>query len=471
MTLLQTFRRRRRDALGSFSTALPLEIHFAIIDQFEGHTVQLRELCRICRAWAAHAQALLFRHICVRYNDIERFLAVLDTEHNLGRHVMSLKISEKCRPLDPHPYIPRLLEELDHAFSKQLPSVRTLDISYKVFGGSMDGATPHPSPGWAAISCLNLRFCRFATTDTMLAFIAAFPRLESLDVFQCSTKDGPPVFGWTPLLTGVRSPGSVVMPPWHLKYLALGQFPQNPLIDWMVSEPAALAVDHLRILSLGPDASAFNALLTKIGGGLRHLELPGMHRWADGHQVPLSIRACTALTALSFSERSAYDLGRAILSVLAQVTSASLTTVSFHVPLSAGYLDVPWEQVAARLAADADAFARLERVVFHICQQWGSPVPPGPGGAHWPPGLTRYEMAVLLMEDRMVLLQARGLLRFVDADDDENRDEMALSPPPWATYASVTPPPARTASLRQRLSRRLGGWIGRRGISIPLRTM
>jgi hypothetical protein len=43
----------------------------------------------------------------------------------------------------------------------------------------------------------------------------------------------------------------------------------------MVAEPVDLVVAHLRILSLGPDALAFNAFLEKIGGSLEHLEPPG----------------------------------------------------------------------------------------------------------------------------------------------------------------------------------------------------
>jgi hypothetical protein len=112
----------------------------------------------------------------------------------------------------------------------------------------------------------------------MVAFIASFPRLESLDIFQCYTQDLDVDAGSKP----AQLRGAVPMPAWHLKYLAFGEFPQNSLIDWMVSETTEFAVDHFRILSLGPDASAFNSLLSKIGGGLRHLELPGMHRWVPG---------------------------------------------------------------------------------------------------------------------------------------------------------------------------------------------
>ncbi|KAJ7208370.1 hypothetical protein GGX14DRAFT_567099 [Mycena pura] len=223
---------------------LPLEIQFVIIDELEGQTVQLRELCRVCLAWAEHAQALLFRNICVRYENRKHFFALLNTKHDLGRHIMGLKIEGG---LSSHISIQ---EELH--FIEQLPNVHTLHI-LKCF--------VHPLNKWTMVSRLCLKNCNFGTAGRLHAFIAAFPLLESLCVSQC----------WD---TPRTAASPVTRPAWHLKYLALGFVPQ--LIAWMVAEPAALAVDHLRILSFGPDASVFNAVLDKIGGGLRQLDLPAI---------------------------------------------------------------------------------------------------------------------------------------------------------------------------------------------------
>lgn len=176
-----------------------------------------------------------------------------------------------------------VLDSVWPLFAEKLSNVRTLHLLHRSFAR---GTAVSPAMGWGSVSRLHLRFCRFATTEMMIAFIASFPRLESLDIFQCYTEDvgagGKPA----------QLQSTIRIPAWHLKYLAFGEFPQNALIDWMVTEPGEIAVDHFRILSLGPDASVFNAFLDKIGSGLRHLELPGMHRWVPGAGIYLSHRIC-----------------------------------------------------------------------------------------------------------------------------------------------------------------------------------
>lgn len=247
---------------------LPVELEFLIIDHFEGDTLQLREFCHVNRAWASHAQSLLFRAIYVRDKNFQRFLTVLQTRTNLGRHITTLNITEGSRG-----HSGFVLHVIKPILAERMPNVHTLDISYGYFGRM----SVEPVGGWTSISRLQLRFCQFATTDALVAFVASFARLESLDVFQCHTPD---------VIANVKAArlrSAIPMPVWHLKYLALGEFPQNALIDWMVAEPAELVVDHFRILSLGPDASAFNALLEKIGTGLRHLELPALQQRPGGH--------------------------------------------------------------------------------------------------------------------------------------------------------------------------------------------
>ncbi|KAJ7108245.1 hypothetical protein C8R44DRAFT_298570 [Mycena epipterygia] len=276
MPLISSLRRRRNrpeiTQRPTFSVSLPLEIELLFVDQFAGETIQLRELCRVSRMWAAQAQSLLFREVYVRYKNIGPFLALLQTSNNIGRYIVVLNLIEGShwhsiwhRGNDQ----PNLLDSIVAVLADAMPNVRTLDISYRDFGRVLD---VRPATNWGAISRLQVRFCKFASTDIMVAFIASFPRLESLDIFQCYTQD----------VRASAERSEIRMPAWHLRYLAFGEFPQNALIDWIVGDPAEIVVDHFRILSLGPDASSFNALLAKIGGGLRHLEVPGMHRWITG---------------------------------------------------------------------------------------------------------------------------------------------------------------------------------------------
>ncbi|KAJ7208301.1 hypothetical protein GGX14DRAFT_633980 [Mycena pura] len=397
-------------------TMLPLEIQLSILDEFEGQTIELRELCCVCLAWAEYAQAMLFRSIGVRSDseDRKRFLAVLNTERNIGRHVMALRLngSGYCNPT---------LDELDHTLIEQLPGVRTLDLVYKHLRATSGPGALQPSTKWAAISRLHLRHCCFGNVDALIALVAAFPRLESLDIAMDGDLECPDSH-FTPTEPPAQPRSSIRMPAWHLKYLALARhFRLDEFVDWMAAEPATLVVDHLRIVYIGYDASVFNALLRRIGRRLRHLDLPDMsRRGSDWPDVPLLIRPCTALTALTFSARGPIDPRPDILSVLAQVASAppSITTVSFHV--IPGWLgkDFPWEEVDARLTANA--FALLHHVEFQIVQQW----------SHFPPPAMdmTYQLYVRYMVDRMVLLKARGLLRFIDVREDSDQRELVL---PW----------------------------------------
>ncbi|KAJ7208302.1 hypothetical protein GGX14DRAFT_454337 [Mycena pura] len=380
----QSLGRRRLDAratLPPHHTTLPLEIQLSILDEFEGQTIELRELCRVCLAWAEYAQAMLFRSIGVRSEseDKKRFLAVLNTKRNIGRHVVALRLSGNriWRVEFNHlRYYKSTLDELDHALIEQLPGVRTLDLVYKHLSATSGPGALQPSTKWAAISRLHLRHCCFGNVDALIALVAAFPRLESLDIAMDGDLECPDSH-FTPTEPPAQPRSSIRMPAWHLKYLALGHFRLDEFIDWMAAEPATLAVDHLRIVYIGSDVSVFNALLRKIGGRLRHLDLPDIPRWGgDRSDVPLSIRPCTALTALTFRARGPIgDPRPGILSVLAQVASAppSITTVSFQViPHWLGN-DFPWEEVDARLTANAFAF--LHHVEFQISL-------PHAGGAH-----------------------------------------------------------------------------------------
>ncbi|KAJ7477399.1 hypothetical protein FB451DRAFT_1396386 [Mycena latifolia] len=402
-----------------FSVSLPLEIEFRIIDEFEGDTLRLRLLCRICRAWAAHAQPLFFRTVTVRTSTTEGFLGLLNNS-SVTQHISALNIVKESYWQSDYAKRPDVLDALAPLLPAAFPNLRALDISNRVF----QRAEALPEERWGAISRLQLRFCRFATSDTLLLFLAAFSRLECLDVFQCH------------ILGAVAPPSDIPQPAWRLTYLALGEFLYTPLVAWLAAAPTDLAVAHLRILSLGPDASAFNALLAKIGAGLRRLEVPGMNCWRQGPKVPLSLRRCTALVALTFSQRSAYDLGRGIPSVLSHISSPVLSTITFQVHLNEGYLDFLWEDVAAALPA------WLAAVEFSL---WGAP--PAAESALLAP----YDEAVLVLTDRLSGLARKGLLRFRHADETMRAAVVAPSP--------VAEDPPRT--LRSRLSRRLSGWIGR----------
>ncbi|KAK6980964.1 hypothetical protein R3P38DRAFT_465025 [Favolaschia claudopus] len=395
-------RNQRKPHQLSFSVCLPTEIQFSIIDHFEGDILRLRRLCLICRAWASHAQLLLFRAVSLRHDNYERFLALLSTRDHLGRSVLCLHVSGWRLWNEPKLCI---LDSISLATSTSLPSLHALDLSHVNLAPG--DVAIESGIQWSFISKLQIRFSKFTTNETMLTFIALFPRLENLEVTQCRIE----------VLASNARPGAlqqrIVLPDWHLKHLALGEFPHTPLVDWMSQEPAELRVDRLRILSVGTDASALNALLRKIGGQLKHLELPELTSRGRGQQVALSIKPCVVLSTLTFSERSSYDRGHGIIHTLLDIASPSLLrTVSFDIHLDAGYRDTLWEAIENVVIA----FSALKAVEFLMSGI-------ADGRSSFNKLLTAGEHAVFLMKERLPILEARGLLRFHFESAPTNAEE------------------------------------------------
>ncbi|KAF7343674.1 hypothetical protein MSAN_01947200 [Mycena sanguinolenta] len=423
-TFLPSFRRRRPTIVNPRQAAkIPLEIEFLIIDYFEGDTIHLHSFRLVSPDWASYAGFLLFRSVCVRDSNVKRFLAVLQTRNNLGRHIITLIVQEARWPRDENR--PSILDTLGPALSDKMGNLQALELSNRYF--SRDGV--QLATGWASISRLRVRFSGFATAKDMMSFFAAFPRLNSLDVSQCTSCDIP----MQPLQCAIP------VPAWHLNYLALAQCPQSTLVDWLVADPGEITVDHLRIVSFEADASPFNALLKKIGRGLRHLEVPPQCRVILGAEVPLSIHDCTALTTVNFFERGDLDHGPDIVSLLPQVRSPNLTTVSFEIYLTTAHLnDIRrWEQVNDVLAMDA--FANLEKILVNM---WGAPFASDMA-------VMSFDEGTSIMKSRLALLEARGLLQFTSPDVV-----------PQITAVEYQSP--HKPSMRNRISRKLAGWMRRR---------
>ncbi|KAF7343673.1 F-box domain-containing protein [Mycena sanguinolenta] len=421
-TFLPSFRRRRPKIVNPRQAArIPLEIEFLIIDYFEGDTIQLHAFCLVSRDWASYAQGLLFRTVCVRHRNLKSFLAILQTSNNLGPYIITLIVVERT------PWLwdenrPSILDTLGPVLADKMRNLRTLKLSYRDLGRY----GVKPVPGWASISQLQVHTSRFATAKEMISFFVAFPCLESLDVFQCTT--------CYYLMQPMRY--ATPVPAWHLNYLAIGECPQS-MLAWLAADPGDLTVDYLRIVSFGSDASSFNALLKKIGRRLRHLELPAPHRRTLRAAVtdsPFSIRDCTALTRLSFS---GFD-GLGVVSLLSQARAPNLTIVSFVIHFTTDLLDDirRWGQVDDVLTMDA--FANLEKVLLNM------------RGASFTCGtaVMSFDEATSFMKSRLALLEAKGLLQFT-----------ATHVVPQVTV--VEHQSSHKPSTRTRISCKLAEWVRR----------
>ncbi|KAF7323723.1 hypothetical protein MKEN_00593200 [Mycena kentingensis (nom. inval.)] len=384
----------------SATPTIPLELHFLILDQLIDDIPTLRSLTLVCLAWASHIQSLLFHRVSVRATTAPRFLSLLSTAtHNLGRYVTVLVVRETRGAA------PVVLAALSNAaVASRLPNVRALELAYSM----LSAAGLHP---WRTIRSLTLHFCCFSSPSTMAEFFQAFPKLTRLDVFQCSmtTRD------WDS-----EAAARLLHPTidWDLEFLAIGAYPQTPLVDWLASPQVSLSVSRLRIYCVGHDASAFNALLAKVGAGLRRLEVPGMRvlrvNARQGAGIPLCLRPCTALARLDISDGTPSQLGGIVLSALGQLRdSGTLTQLSMQMQLKTDYLDAaPWEEIQLAIRD----LPHLKSVSLRL---WGGAssawVPRRAGPGTLPP----FEEAVTLFGRRMPELEEAGMLRFVDLDEKE----------------------------------------------------
>ncbi|KAJ7155210.1 hypothetical protein C8R46DRAFT_1117211 [Mycena filopes] len=353
-------------------------------------------------------QSLLFRHVHIRRHTLAAFLALLahPKSIHLARYITALRLTAAHGGTQ-HP---NLLDALQPMLVKKktLSALHTLDLSYLHFA-RIDEVPRGPGCG-ATIVHLQLRFCVFPTPQTMLAFLASFPLLVSLDIFLCRTQELPP-----PDAVQMNAGSAAIrMPAWRLTHLALGEFPASSLLAWLVAQPAPLAVAHLRIRSLGADASPFNALLAKIGGSLQRLDLPGLRQCKHvvGPQVPISLEACTALSTLTFDDDP--EPGAALGVLLASLPAPELVVVSFAIRLctfvddsttfSSSTTTVPF------FAAEAQTALLAMRGVKFALRDAGDAESD-----------TRfvYEHAIIpLIKARMARLEAGDLLRFVYVGDD-----------------------------------------------------
>ncbi|KAJ6613663.1 hypothetical protein B0H10DRAFT_207756 [Mycena sp. CBHHK59/15] len=218
-----------------------------------GDTLELRRLSSVSRAWATHAKDVIFRDVWVRYDTVDRLLALLRTKPKLGRNIRTLRVVERGR-------LPSaVLERLVPLLIDLMPNLRTLDVLYRHFGGV---ASLQPARNLLSIIGLRLRSGSYQSGEDVLRFIALFPRLESLEM--SGSWDGP--------YAGCHAVGTLLMPRIHLKYLLLSEHHYAaPIASWIARDE--VTVDRLDVVgALGVGGEPFGDMVRKIGGGVRHLE-------------------------------------------------------------------------------------------------------------------------------------------------------------------------------------------------------
>ncbi|KAJ7615343.1 hypothetical protein FB45DRAFT_873441 [Roridomyces roridus] len=408
--LLRSLRRKCRKSPPA-TPILPLELQFQIIDDFTSDVPTLHDLCRVSRSWAAHAQSILFRSVTIKWHNWLTLLEHLKANPHLGTHVVSLRVWGQIDVIGP-------------ALADHMPNLRELDVQDRLFG-RIEVVSPAKC---ASIVRLRLDGRAFADTETMFSFLSRFVHLKSLEISRCPIKEG------VPLNAGSMRFKRMLHPPWNLNYLALDEYPQSAIVQWLLSSNEELVVDHLRILARRKDASALNALLRKIGGSIRRLDLPStfldppntfdpfifvnppVYLQGDGtggYLFSPSLQFlnvgpadmiftahCIALEHLTFHERLR---GHPILAQLSQLSSthhSSLSKVSFTIHSDDDCTRIAWNDIDGLLAGNQ--FPRLERVVFDVL------------GAELDSGYKAREEGEVrrIIELGMPVLRNRGVLEF-----------------------------------------------------------
>ncbi|KAJ7729843.1 hypothetical protein DFH07DRAFT_1066110 [Mycena maculata] len=394
---------RRRNG-SSFPTALPLELQLLVLDEISDNNPELQRLCRVCRAWGAYAQTLIFREVWVTEATVLRLVLLFETRPQLGNCTTTLRIVEE-RDLGPSAQesTAPVLSRLARRVPDLMPNLRTLHfIHRKSIAPPLPPFCAHALSG---ITNLRLSIGGSTTPATLPGFIAHFSRLEGLEFPGSVCIANTSIAGWP-------------LPPRSLKRLDLGAHFSvappghpfsGPITEWLSTGVAG--VTDLSVASWYREWDPTPTLLTNVNGSLRRLRLQerSVPPYAPlGIALPLSVPPFPILQHfemnLDLSTRSAKYMELGLLAVLHQLSSPHLSTIYLETYVRQGLLDLPWDDVDMAL----QAFGSLREVVFDL---WGMfDISGGEGPQPW--FYPSYRELCRHMRRKMRLSDSRGILTF-----------------------------------------------------------
>lgn len=270
-------RLRNRSLKPGHTTMLVLDILEIVFEYLYADSQSLRACSQTCWAFCLLARRHLFRSVSLLPSDQYKFLDVLASPSNPGRHVKVLTIFEVHFPLShssqsslfkmqgkgnlpfERPFFWRSLPTLIHhlAFIQQLC---LKDVEWRKLS---DSSVRLVLDGFTHVHSLTLSRVRFSSFNVFVWFICSFPALSTLT---CESVWIDPRGLRTPL------PGAQHLPALHT--LRLGSGSKRFLFQWLLESGTQLQIHTLALQTIHPsDVQSVTNLVTFLGPALQHLSL------------------------------------------------------------------------------------------------------------------------------------------------------------------------------------------------------
>ncbi|KAI0743480.1 hypothetical protein C8Q80DRAFT_1355374 [Daedaleopsis nitida] len=250
--------------------ALPVELHFAIIDRLRTNPATLRACALTCGLWTDYAQQKLFSNIYIDQNNMKAFRWVSDRRPDLTNYIREITLHNVDRIPPPTPTL-----RLTNVKIVRLIKMRT---SNPWVSDVLEASKP-------CVEMLSLHNCYSDNFDQLLAFLKGMPKLKNIEIDRGS-------------LGSDIAPVPFVGHP-HLESLSLacGEVYEQAsfgVVRALLANPAAFQdFSKLSILRIRVDSAtlpAFDTFLGVVGPSLRELDF-GMRSgetdpWGKRRELP-----------------------------------------------------------------------------------------------------------------------------------------------------------------------------------------
>ncbi|KAJ7177121.1 hypothetical protein C8R46DRAFT_1246484 [Mycena filopes] len=355
----------------------PREVELLVLEQMDDGSWHrnraFQDVAFVCLAWACKIQSLLFRRLHLADDQAGRFLNLVRASKRIGTYVQVLYVALSDTVFD-HPRLSSFLPNC-HTFRIQAHIFQPIETMPRV---------------WSSVTTLAFKLCFLSNAQDLWDFIDLFPALERLECLGSMTQLADPWVNVAPDTPTV-----------HLKQLVVesgggftGRDSSHPVF-WQLAA-RRMTVDRLsvtfdgeadlslRACGVGHVAQEFAdlsggdlegaseswrkracktvTLLSNTGSTLQELDIVEL----AGNLKPdigIDLSTCTTLQSLTLNSTvGPAQMKAGLISLLQEISSSALTTITLNLSLSASVRELPWDDVDTILAADG--LRNLKRVVI-----------------------------------------------------------------------------------------------------------